>query len=86
MDENERRIVDDLIKGRIETNNLVKQLFKWIVIALIGVSVCFCIAIIVVAVSLTNTMQSSTHDYFYSDYDYGIIEQSVTQKVEQEVK
>ena len=86
MDEFERRVVDDLIEGRVDNHELVKKLFKWLVIGLISVAICFTIATMTVVICLTKTMQESTHDYFYSDYDYGVIEQSVTQKVEQEVK
>lgn len=86
MDEFERRVVDDLIEGRVDNHKLVTKLFKWLVIGLIAVAMCFTIATMTVVISLTKTMQESTHDYFYSDYDYGVIEQSVTQKVEQEVK
>ena len=86
MDEHERRVVNDLIDGRVDNHELVKKLFKWLIIGLIAVSICFTVSTVTVAICLTQTIQNGTHDYFYSDYDYGVIEQSISQTVEQEVE
>jgi len=86
MTEDERKIVDTLFETKLQDRGLVKELFRWLLIAFCIVSVCFTIAIVTVATTYSNTLKNMSNDYFYSDYDYGAINQSVTQKVDQEVK
>ena len=86
MTEDERKIVDTLIETKLQDRDLVKDLFKWLLIAFCIVSICFTVAIFTIATTYTDALKCMSNDYFYSDYDYGTVNQSVTQKVDQEVK
>jgi len=77
MDKEEHEMRLEVIKS-YETNLVnMQSVVKWTLIALATVCLCFTVSVIAVSMSFSRTMSDMSNDYFYSDYDYGTIEQKV---------
>lgn len=77
MDKEEREMLREFIRTYDEHKKSLENVLKWLLMAFVAVCICFTVCSVTMAVQHAYEVTQISNDYFYSDYDYGTIEQSV---------